>query len=238
MGIMPKHTYGTEANLPAEIMNGNIYFVTDKGRIYFDINGSRFKLYEVDIAAAKQAGVNAQTDVDALEAAVGTPDTGKTIVEMIKAIENEITGTGDDGDKTLAERIADAETAITTLNADATTAGSVQKSVADAIATLVAGADTNFDTLKEIADWITNDTTGAAKMANDISTLKGADTVEGSVAKSIKDAVEALDVTDTAVTGKYVSAVAQVDGKITVTRADLPDISALEWGTFADLITE
>ena len=53
-----------------------------------------------------------------------------------------------------------------------------------------------------------------------------------SLAKSIKaaaktadDAIKALDVTDTAVVGKYVSAVSETDGKITVTRADLPTLS-------------
>ena len=53
-----------------------------------------------------------------------------------------------------------------------------------------------------------------------------------SLAKSIKaaaktadDAIKALDVTDTAVDGKYVSAVSETDGKITVTRADLPILS-------------
>lgn len=52
------------------------------------------------------------------------------------------------------------------------------------------------------------------------------------LAKSIKaatktadDAIKALDVTDTAVVGKYVSAVSETDGKITVTRADLPTLS-------------
>lgn len=39
---------------------------------------------------------------------------------------------------------------------------------------------------------------------------------------AIKAAIEALDVTDTAVTGKYVSAVSEVDGKIEVSREDLP----------------
>lgn len=39
---------------------------------------------------------------------------------------------------------------------------------------------------------------------------------------AIKAAIEALDVTDTAVTGKYVSAVSEVDGKIAVSREDLP----------------
>lgn len=39
---------------------------------------------------------------------------------------------------------------------------------------------------------------------------------------AIKTAIESLDVTDTAVTGKYVSAVSEVDGKIAVSREDLP----------------
>ena len=41
----------------------------------------------------------------------------------------------------------------------------------------------------------------------------------------ITNAINALDVTDTAVSGKYVSAVSETNGKITVTRATLPDVS-------------
>lgn len=48
----------------------------------------------------------------------------------------------------------------------------------------------------------------------------------GSVATQISGAIDALDVEDTAVDGKYVSAVSETDGKITVTRTDLPK---LEW---------
>ena len=44
-------------------------------------------------------------------------------------------------------------------------------------------------------------------------------------AKTADDAIKALDVTDTAVAGQYVSAVSETDGKITVTRADLPTLS-------------
>lgn len=40
--------------------------------------------------------------------------------------------------------------------------------------------------------------------------------------KYADDLIAGLDVTDTAVTGKYVSAVSEVDGKIEVSRADLP----------------
>lgn len=82
----------------------------------------------------------------------------------------------------------------------------------------------------------------AATNINATAIVAGDDTVavEGdkvasqieSLAKSIKtatksadDAIKALDVTDTAVEGKYVSAVSEEDGKITVTRADFPTLS-------------
>jgi len=51
-------------------------------------------------------------------------------------------------------------------------AKSVRTISAEEVAKVVAGAPASYDTLKEIADWIVNDTTGAAKMANDISALK------------------------------------------------------------------
>ena len=66
--------------------------------------------------------------------------------------------------------------AITTLNGDAETVGSVahtaNAAAAAEVAKIVANADADFDTLKEIADWILNDTTGAADMANDIAALE------------------------------------------------------------------
>lgn len=90
---------------------------------------------------------------------------------------------------TLESRVATNESAISTLNGEGE--GSVKKAVSDAIAGVVASAPEDFDTLKEVADWIASDTTGAAKMQADIATLKGTDTVEGSVAKTVKDAVAA-----------------------------------------------
>lgn len=66
------------------------------------------------------------------------------------------------------------QTSIDTLvgNVEGDNAKSVRTISAEEVAKVVAGADQSFDTLKEIADWIMNDTTGAAKMANDISALK------------------------------------------------------------------
>ena len=45
----------------------------------------------------------------------------------------------------------------------------------------------------------------------------------------ITDAINALDVTDTAVAGQYVSSVSQVDGEIVVTRDNLPVSKELDW---------
>ena len=86
-------------------------------------------------------------------------------------------------------RVKANEDAIVVLNGEGD--GSLKKAVADGIATVVASAPADFDTLKEVADWIASDTTGAAAMQADIAVLKGADTVEGSVAKRVKDAVAA-----------------------------------------------
>ena len=62
----------------------------------------------------------------------------------------------------------------------------------------------------------------SAQIASLASSIKSASTSANS---AITDAINKLDVTDTAVDGKYVSAVSETDGKITVTRADLPTLS-------------
>ena len=54
-----------------------------------------------------------------------------------------------------------------------------------------------------------------------IATLNGAVTVEGSVAKSVKDAIEALDVAQVGGTGKVITTVSETNGKISATAIDL-----------------
>lgn len=77
----------------------------------------------------------------------------------------------------------------------------VSEEVNEAVTALVDGAPAALDTLKEIADWIANQdengVTDVASLVSRVDTLAGADTVDGSVAKQIKDAVEALDATVT-----------------------------------------
>ena len=156
------------------------------------------KKYADEAAAAAQSAAEATAAGDATskvnaakEEIKGTTD---ALAGRIKAVEDDYLTSADKTEITgaasaLEGRVAANEGAIATLNGEGE--GSVKKQVADAIAGVVAGAPEDFDTLKEVADWIGSDTTGAAQMQADIATLKGGDTVEGSVAKQVKDAVAA-----------------------------------------------
>lgn len=120
------------------------------------------------IAAAKKAGDDAQADVDALEALVGAVTEGKTVVEMIADAQS----AAEYDDTALKARVSANETAISTLNGDATTVGSVAKQVSDAVAKIVADAPEAYDTLKEISDWISSHASDASAMNSQITTNK------------------------------------------------------------------
>ena len=96
-----------------------------------------------------------------------------------------------DAASTLAGKVTANKDAIAILNGDVKTSGSVAHTVDTEITKLINGAPAAFDTLKEIADWIGSGevaSTTAANMLADINKLKGGETVEGSVAKALKDA--------------------------------------------------
>ena len=82
---------------------------------------------------------------------------------------------------------------------------------------------TAFDAAGAAAAVLGESTDGAS--ANTVYGAKAAAAAAQTAADQANTAIAALDVTDTAVSGKYVSAVSQVDGQISVTRADLPDYS-------------
>lgn len=68
-----------------------------------------------------------------------------------------------------------------------------------------------------------------AKLASEVSALGGA---SGSIASQINAALDTLDFTDTeAAAGKYVSSVAQVNGKISVSHEALPTYTLVEGAT-------
>lgn len=206
------------------------------------------------IAAAKKAGDDAQADVDALEAKVGTVTDGKTVVQMI--VDAQTAATYDD---TAIKADIKANTdAITILNGDKTQDGSVKKQVADAVAQIVSDAPEAYNTLKEVSDWISSHTNSAATMnsqinANkndiaglktsvesaetniatlqtDVATLKGADTVEGSVAKALKDAKAYTDILANGAVKNNTDAIATLngDGEGSVAKAVSDGIATLD----------
>ena len=188
------------------------------------------------IAAAKKAGDDAQTAVDTLAGKVGTVPADKTVVQMISdaqaaatyddtQIKKDIKANADAigvlegyvGGENVSTQI---QTAITNLNLPTTYEA---KGAAATVKTELVGKDT------DTADSAT--IVGAKKYADGLNTamdtrvdaLEAAIGEGGSVGAQIDAKIQALDVEDTAVAGQYVSAVSETDGKITVTRAALPD---------------
>ena len=191
-----------------------IYFFAD-GRIVN--NGKEYSIATTDYAAVKAA----VTKLDGAETVTGS------VLNLIKGAKTELNNT------------------ITAVD---TKVNGVDTRVA-AIETLIGGAedaDTKINTVKEVLEWFTDvqETDKGAQLIADVAANKtaiGTKAVEGGAAatglyKEIEDAkaaaiatntaaIEALDVTDTAEAGKYVSAVSQENGKITVTREALPTLS-------------
>lgn len=113
--------------------------------------------------------------------------------------------------KALIDGKADGEVVATLVGED--TGMSARAIAAAEVAKIVASADADFDTLKEIADWILSDTTGAAKMASDITRLDAilegiGDTTAGekaTVVAYVESMITALGIENYATT-EYVNA--------------------------------
>lgn len=152
------------------------------------------------IAAAKKAGTDAQDAVNALSGKVGTVPENKTVVEMISDAQTAATY----NDTEVKAGIKANADAITKLNGTSAVEGSVDKKVADAInefATKVSD-DQTVNTFKELIDYAADhkdeySTLSGEVQANKtaIATLNGKDTDAGSVAKTVKDAVDAAQAT-------------------------------------------
>ena len=208
---------GSEAAaLVASSQAGNvkkIYFFED-GRIVN--NGKEYSIATTDYAAVKAA----VTKLDGAENVTGS------VLNLIKGAKDELNG-----------KITAVDTKVDGVDTRVT-----------AIENLINTSGDNDDiinTVSEVLTWfagIKETDTGAALIA-DVTANKtaiGTKAVDGGnstgLYKEIEDAkaaaiaantaaIEALDVTDTAEAGQYVSAVSQTDGKITVTREALPTLS-------------
>ena len=149
------------------------------------------------IAAAKKAGDDAQADVDALEAKVGSVPADKTVVEMIS--DAQAAATYDD--TALAGRVTTVEGKVTTLIGE-DASKSARTIASEEVAKIVAGADASYDTLKEIADWISNHKTDATAMNSAIVALEaivdgiGGDGEKATVVEYVTDAIAALKIGD------------------------------------------
>lgn len=83
----------------------------------------------------------------------------------------------------------------------------ISKAIADLETKLLGGASDGYKTLKDLED--------------KIKVLNGANTVDGSVAKAVKDAVEALDVAEIKEDGKAIVAVSETDGMVSAKTGDI-----------------
>lgn len=202
---------------------------------------------ETERATAAEGGLNTRvTNIETLITSDkdGTINKVSEVIDWFKGVAE-----GEGGAKLLSD-VAANKTAIGTETVDGTAGTGIYKRIEDLEAKKHKVSDVTADAGKCVSG-VHVDGNGAltidqteltATNINTTAIVAGDDTVavEGdkvstqiaSLAKSIKaaaktadDAIKALDVTDTAVDGKYVSAVSERDGKITVTRADLPTLS-------------
>jgi hypothetical protein len=187
--------------------------------------GARVTSVEGDVATIKGDYLKA-ADKTELEGKITSEETARTEADAglsarIKAVEDDYLKAADKTELT---------NAITTAKQEA-------------IATVLGeGTDEDFDTLKEVADWILSDTTGAAALQTDVSTLKtemdevqadveqakkDIDAVEGTVATKadktyVDEKVEALQGADTAIKGRLDA----LEGAIGESGSVADDISA------------
>lgn len=144
------------------------------------------------IAAAKKAGDDAQTDVDALEAKVGTVAEGKTVVQMIEDAKSAATY----DDTALAGRVSTLE---------GIDAGKSVRTIANeelAAQLIPENAKESLDTLAEVAAWIQSHPDDASAMNAAIAKLQailagiGGEGEKSTVVAYVTDAIAALSIGD------------------------------------------
>jgi len=204
---------GLLADLPAAIAEGTFYVTTDERALYLDVNAdTRVRIgdfQEFATLTALQAHTNPSTtalyyvaDINCLAKWDGEKyiqinlDTGATSIEVV--------GTGN----AITKASYNPATRKLTLTADATytTAEDVEKQIDAKVGELKLGEET-FDTVKEYVDkktdgiatdaaleTLTNRVTAAE---GKIDKLNGDKATEGSVAKTVDDAIKDLDLGNT-----------------------------------------
>ena len=146
--------------------------------------------------------------------------------------------------KALIDGKADGSVVTTLVGED--TGKSVRAISAEEVAKIVAGADENYNTLKEIADWIMSDSTGAAKMANDINRLDaildgiGGEGEKATVVAYVESMISALGIADYAktadVNAELAKKIDKVDGSRLMTNAESTKLAGIAEGAQVNVI--
>lgn len=228
MDNMIKFYRGLVGNLPETGVNGALYITTDEGAIYYG-TGTGMKRLGDFIQVANVDALPEKAHESCLYYCVAENILAKWNGTEWKQINKQPTAEELKTLLGLGSLAYLSEVAEANLNADlaakinASTAvnhSHDNKTVLDGItAEKVAAWDASEKNAKDYADG------KDSAMNTRVEALEAAVGENGSVAGQIKTAIEALDYTDTAVDGEYVSAVNEVDGKISVTRKALPDYS-------------
>lgn len=178
------------------------------------------------IAAAKKAGDDAQSAVDALSEKVGVVPADKTVVEMIS--DAQAAATYDDTE--VKAGIKANKDAIDILNGAGE--GSVDKKINDAFndfATKVSD-DAVVNTYKELIDWAATHGAEAAEMAAEITALQnilagiGGEGEKATVVAYVQDAIEALKIGDYA----KASDLTALAGRVTTAEASIATLTGDE----------
>lgn len=227
---MIKFLRGNVANLPQTATAGALYFTKDEG-IYLGMEDGSYHRYGdfitvADVNSLPATGAHATCMYYCTkENILARYDSEKGWIQINKQPTAEemktLLGLGSMAYKSqVAEGDLSAELAEKVNAASEGNHAHLNKTVLDGItAEKVAAWDAAEGNAKGHADGLNT------AMDTRVKAVEAAIGENGSVAGQIKTAIEALDYTDTAVDGEYVSAVNEVDGKISVTRKALPDYS-------------
>ena len=167
-----------------------------------DVNTSGSILNLIEVAKnALLGGATTYTTLNAIEdAIIDMAGDLTTLSETVDDISDDVTDH--------EARISANERAITTLNGDANTQGSVASKVSAAVTALINNAPASFDTLKEIADWIQ---THGAEAGNLITRLGEAE----DAIDSLQDAV-----------GDNTTDITNLKTRMTTAEGDIDDLQA------------
>ncbi len=223
---MIKFYRGLVSNLPATGVNGALYITTDEGAIYYG-TGTGMKRLGDFVQVANVASLPEKAHESCLYYCVAENILAKWNGTEWKQINKQPTS------EELKTQLGLGSLAYLSEVSEANLDASLKEKVnAAAEGNHAHSNKTVLDgiTAEKVAAWDAAE--GNAKSYTDgkdsamntrVEALETAIGENGSVATQIKTAIEALDYTDTAVDGEYVSAVNEVDGKISVTRKALPD---------------